>query len=441
MSEIRQYIGARYVTKIYENSIDPSTADWESGVYYEPLTLVNYNNTSYISKKDVPPGVGDPAANPDYWTVTGFYNGQIAELDSRLQDVEADTAQLLPDVAILQDEMSEVRSDDIIFIGDSYGLDSAVGGDSWATVLQVQYPDATFLITGGTGFGSDLYMSDNFKSMLKTHVDTLTADQKKAVKKIVVAGGANDGNLVYDNTMSTAVLRSRIADFISYVKTNLPNAQIKCGFIGWYRLSARHDAYSKARDEYARGCGSNYSYFRGGETILKMNNYLEEVTFIHPTPNATPYLAAAISSMVNDGQYKFSLHYEASKTAVAGVTVAHISKIFSYIDGENASVLILGNYYNNAVWQLVYDAGHTAGAGQVDGLLTLSKVPVGGTNPAIAMVMVEVFNDGGDSLGYIPASIGIQDNELFIKYHIYDTMQIRTVLIPWIYISMNLRDS
>ena len=39
---VRQYIGARYVTKIYENSLDPSSAEWEANVTYEPLTLVTF---------------------------------------------------------------------------------------------------------------------------------------------------------------------------------------------------------------------------------------------------------------------------------------------------------------------------------------------------------------------------------------------------------------
>ena len=79
-----RYIGARYVTKVYENSLNPSSAEWEAGVTYEPLTMVTYNNSSYLSKKDVPGSVGNPAANPSYWVVTGAYNGQIAYLQSEI---------------------------------------------------------------------------------------------------------------------------------------------------------------------------------------------------------------------------------------------------------------------------------------------------------------------------------------------------------------------
>ena len=84
---VRQYIGARYVIKVYENSLDPSSAEWESGVTYEPLTMVTYNNSSYLSKKDVPGSIGNPAANPSYWVLTGAYNGQILNLQDQINEI------------------------------------------------------------------------------------------------------------------------------------------------------------------------------------------------------------------------------------------------------------------------------------------------------------------------------------------------------------------
>lgn len=77
---LKQYIGARYVTKIYENSLNPLSAEWEADVNYEPLTMVTYNYGSYLSKKNVPATIGNPSDNPTYWVQTGFYNGQIAYL-------------------------------------------------------------------------------------------------------------------------------------------------------------------------------------------------------------------------------------------------------------------------------------------------------------------------------------------------------------------------
>ena len=88
MANVGQYIGARYVTKIYENSLDPSSAEWEASTAYEPLTMVTYNNSSYLSKKEVPNTVGDPSSNPEYWIVTGAYNGQIAYLQDQIDELK-----------------------------------------------------------------------------------------------------------------------------------------------------------------------------------------------------------------------------------------------------------------------------------------------------------------------------------------------------------------
>lgn len=84
----KQYIGARYVVKVYVNSHDEGSAEWEENFNYEPLTLVTYHNGSYLSKKDVPASVGNPANNKNYWVQTGFYNGQIANLEAEIIRLE-----------------------------------------------------------------------------------------------------------------------------------------------------------------------------------------------------------------------------------------------------------------------------------------------------------------------------------------------------------------
>ena len=91
---VRQYIGARYTVKIYENSLDPSSAEWESGRSWEPLILVTYNNSSYMSKKEVSALIGNPAANPEYWVCTGYYNGQIITLQNQVATLNTIVASL-----------------------------------------------------------------------------------------------------------------------------------------------------------------------------------------------------------------------------------------------------------------------------------------------------------------------------------------------------------
>lgn len=84
-----QYIGSRYVPKIYENSIDPSSPEWESGRSWEPFIIVTYNLDSYISKKMIPSTVGDPSTAPEYWARFGFYSGQIASLQAQIDAIRS----------------------------------------------------------------------------------------------------------------------------------------------------------------------------------------------------------------------------------------------------------------------------------------------------------------------------------------------------------------
>lgn len=70
---VRQYVGARYVPKFFENP--NGSAEWVKEVSYESLTIVTYLGNSYISKKPVP--IGIDITNKEYWVLSGNYNQQI----------------------------------------------------------------------------------------------------------------------------------------------------------------------------------------------------------------------------------------------------------------------------------------------------------------------------------------------------------------------------
>lgn len=93
---VLQYIGARYVPKFYLNS--DGTPEWRSGVAFEPLTIVTYNNNSYTSRKPVPAEIGEPSVNPEYWAQTGVYNAQIGQLQNDVSALQADVEDLQEDV-------------------------------------------------------------------------------------------------------------------------------------------------------------------------------------------------------------------------------------------------------------------------------------------------------------------------------------------------------
>ena len=78
---VKQYVGARYIPKF----ADPVA--WANGTSYEALTVVTFNNASYTSKVPVPPTVGNPANNPQYWALTGNYNAQVEQYRQETETV------------------------------------------------------------------------------------------------------------------------------------------------------------------------------------------------------------------------------------------------------------------------------------------------------------------------------------------------------------------
>lgn len=78
------YIGMRYVPIFM--------GDWSNSVAYEALSIVSYGNNTYTSKKPVP--VGTLPTNTDYWALTGNYNGQIAQLQSDVSDLQSEVSNM-----------------------------------------------------------------------------------------------------------------------------------------------------------------------------------------------------------------------------------------------------------------------------------------------------------------------------------------------------------
>lgn len=131
---LNKYVGARYVTKIYENSQNPSSAEWEENVEFEPLTLVTYNNSSYLSRKPVPSNIGNPQENGSYWAMTGFYNGQITALQEQV-------ALLNAAIQNTDSEIEEMKKDGKLLTGN--------------LVLNDIYPNSTGAVQGSAYVGGN----------------------------------------------------------------------------------------------------------------------------------------------------------------------------------------------------------------------------------------------------------------------------------------------
>ena len=244
----RQYIGARYVPKFYEGT---NGTEWDSGVAYEPLTIVTYLGNSYTSKIPVPAGVGSPNNNPSYWASTGIYSAQVEEYREETESVKARVDIIEPKV---NSHTNEYRK--FIFIGDSicegYNPDGNV--DGWGTLvpeyLNLDTDQYETLAVGGTAF---LEISSNsFLTMITNYRNTLTDAEAETFTDIIVVGGVNEKNA---NNFSEANVVTAIKAFATYVKTNFPNAKLS---IGCSALNIRPtDVYAlqQTRSAYSNACG------------------------------------------------------------------------------------------------------------------------------------------------------------------------------------------
>lgn len=238
---IRQYIGARYVPKFYENSL--GTSAWESGVIYEPLTIVTYNGNSYTSKKPVPAEIDNPSNNPDYWVATGVFNQQLAAIQAELADIENVTIPGLSNTSLRT--LSERR---FVIIGDSYAEGYTPDGNvtGWAdlmvSMLGLDQDQYEISYRGGAGFVAN--------GQGASFVDLITASDMSdpaTVTDVICEGGYND------YSASAANIKTAIRNFVNIAKTKYPNAKIWIGHCGWTRDSAKIYQMGQSVRNYIEG--------------------------------------------------------------------------------------------------------------------------------------------------------------------------------------------
>lgn len=250
----RQYIGARYVPKFYENS--DGTAAWRSGVIYEPLTIVTYNGNSYTSKKVVPATIGDPSSNPAYWVATGVFNEQLESVRQELEETEARVDETF------RTTLRTIGSRRFVIIGDSYAEGYTPDGNvtGWPAVmvsrLGLNTDQYEILYKGGAGF-SVAYQGKSFGDLLNDS----SISNPDTVTDVIVEGGANE------YAQPWAVVEPAIASFISNAKTKYPNAKIWIGHCGWkrdgqaiYQLSQSVHRYLWASEMYGAAYINNVHF-------------------------------------------------------------------------------------------------------------------------------------------------------------------------------------
>lgn len=226
MSNVRQYIGARYVPLV--------DGEWDNTKSYEPLTVVYYNGNSYTSRQYVPTGID--ISNTDYWAQTGNYNAQIEAyrqevwaFDGRIDALEADgsvTTSKLANNAVTNAKIadgtitpSKLDNGILIVFGDSW----ATSPNTWIKTYadKMKYSAFKSYAVIGAAF---VNRPSNLISAQITVATNDTSINKSNVVEVIVIGGVNDYR--QDSSNPTTVATGVITTLAS-IEELYPNAHVR----------------------------------------------------------------------------------------------------------------------------------------------------------------------------------------------------------------------
>lgn len=301
---VLQYVGARYVPKIYTNTVDPASAEWEANTTYEPLTIVTFNNATFISRVPVPASVGNPVAAPNFWLESGSYNGFIAQLQQQVSKLQSDMSGVQTNVSQLQKNVDAILSKgfikgkNCILVGDSYGFGYTPDGDidGWCKTISEKIngwgAHSFYACDGGAGWYST-GGSGGFADLAINCPIDVSADK---IDLVFIAGGYNDSVASFTD-LDAAITRSAKAIYAKY-----PNAKLVYTAIG-----ERSNSYTARRQlslqlpTIRRGCALNKVEFHDGFNILHSTTFFSS-DGIHPNANGQNELVYQLLNVLLGGE-------------------------------------------------------------------------------------------------------------------------------------------
>lgn len=289
----RQYIGARYVPKFYENSV--GSAEWTANTAYEPLTIVTRNGNSYTSKKEVPATAGAPEAAPEYWASTGIYNQQIDIYREEVATYKTAVDNLQEDYDDFKEGYNTLKYRKFIFIGDSYAQAYTPEGmiqgwpDRVAAKLQLASGQWYKSAYGAIGFGR-AQEGVTFTSL----ITDISVDDPESITDIVVCGGYNEQG-------SVSPVLSGIASFKAVCDSRFPNARVHIGFVG-YGKTFDGVGGNITMNAYRQGAVNNgCEYLNNVEYALYDFYTFFSSDGFHPNDTGLDRLAIAIANAIMSG--------------------------------------------------------------------------------------------------------------------------------------------
>lgn len=363
-----QYVGARYVPKVYHNPDDDS-ADWKANVAYEPLTIVVANNgDSYTSRKAVPKSVGTPQNNPEYWTKTGDFNASLLALQNRVQaivdtlgnetlDTDADTVtgainELNSNIGDLETFANETfeklpygRTDidnrKILFVGDSYGTIADNWVEQLVELVGIDEDNYENICVSGSGL-----LDTNVATWLSMVTNYSGNIERAEFTDVIICGGIND--MREEDSPTIALIRAALWHLLEYIRNNYPNAKIYVGFIGWVRAlnetggTIRSNIGNYGLPAYYEVATWGGIYLTGVESAVHDARLFDEGENTHPNANGSRQIALAVIQAWLGGNYNKTTVPVSSDASVFDTTQYNPNQthaVYSFADGYNVHLV------------------------------------------------------------------------------------------------------
>lgn len=386
---VRQYIGARYVPKFFENP--NGSAEWMSGVPYEALTVVTYLGNSYTSRKPVP--VGIDVLNTEYWVVTGNFNAQLNDVKEDVEEVDKKVDEGVEEnLATMRTKTQYKR---YIFIGDSYGHASGTNGwiDKLIPMLGLERGDYY-----DSGVGGGNFMDGSFLTQLQS----INVDDPDSITDIVVLGGANERGALVET------IAAGIASFESYVFNTFKNAVIYIGFIGGTNdISVRDQHYNRGIAAYTQG---RHVFLNNLQYVLYKTSLIGP-DGVHPTDEGYNVLARHIYGALMGGTSVEYYQASLTETIIEPVSGGAITENPQSIIKLNNNI---STFSTRGVLRVSFDPGKNFQIFQNVTLARLnSQILIGGLfNDSFVPITIAVTSGTNNTQYMLDGIIGVQGNNI-----------------------------
>lgn len=278
---------------------EPNTLVWVNGQLLLCVRTINAGD-QYTTGED---------GNSVVYNMQQLLNTLLSEISNRENadsDMDVKISENSAKITQLEEKIAGIASEEnrkFIFIGDSYSVGVGAGGKGWVYYV-TQFLNLTkgvncfYAEEGVTGMGfAERAGLQNFTQTLENLLGEIAKPDE--ITDIYAFAGYNDAFAgSFDD------VKSGIASFCAFAKSNFKNAKINIGYIAHYsNYVYEFDAFTKAYNAY-RQCGAyGAAYIANCEKVVKNLSYYSDEA--HLKSDGYQALGEVIASTIKNGDAMF----------------------------------------------------------------------------------------------------------------------------------------